>query len=303
MGKSHDKLAKRLALIMAKLQNGEAVTTQGLSDEFNVSIKTVQRDLNERLSFLPIVRKQQRYTLEPYALGKLNFEDIKSFAAISGVKSLYPSLDDSFIVDILNDKIKKTYLVKNDGFENLHTKQESFSALTDAVHHHCHVSFVYNDKIRDIKPYKMVNNNGIWYLVGDDAGVLKNFTFSKIMYLKTLRECRFKPQKKFTDLIRKNDLQWFSTNTFDVILEIDRSVQEFFTRQEILPNKKIIESTEHTLLLSTKVSYDNEILRLVRCWIPHIKIVSPTHLVQKHYDILKEYFQTTQPVEGLRYDR
>ena len=52
-------------------------------------------------------------------LVKLNFEDIKTFATISGIKSLYPVLNNGFISDILNAKINSAYLVKNQGFENI----------------------------------------------------------------------------------------------------------------------------------------------------------------------------------------
>ena len=51
---SHDTIATRLSLILTKLNNGERFTAQELSEEFNVNLRTIQRDLNERLSALPI---------------------------------------------------------------------------------------------------------------------------------------------------------------------------------------------------------------------------------------------------------
>jgi predicted DNA-binding transcriptional regulator YafY len=62
---------------LTKLNSGESVTIEGLSKEFNVSNRTIQRDLNERFSYLPITKENKYYHLEPYALGKLNFEDKK----------------------------------------------------------------------------------------------------------------------------------------------------------------------------------------------------------------------------------
>ena len=61
-------------------------------EEFNVTKRTIQRDILERLSYLPIKRDNNFYYLEEYYLGKLNFEDIKNFAILSGIKELYPSL-------------------------------------------------------------------------------------------------------------------------------------------------------------------------------------------------------------------
>ena len=115
---SHDKIATRLACILTKLNNGERFTVEELAKEFEVTTRTIQRDLNERLIYLPIIKEHNHYFMDAYALGKLNFEDIKNFATISGIKSLYPILNSGFISDILNAKINSAYLVKNQGFEN-----------------------------------------------------------------------------------------------------------------------------------------------------------------------------------------
>ena len=75
---SHDKIATRLACILTKLNNGESFTVNELAKEFEVKTRTIQRDLKERLIYLPIVKKNKYYSMESYALGKLNFEDIKA---------------------------------------------------------------------------------------------------------------------------------------------------------------------------------------------------------------------------------
>jgi len=63
--------------------------------------------------------------MESYALGKLSFKDIESFATLSGIKSLYPSLSNEFITDILNTKLNSAYLIKNQGYENISNKREA----------------------------------------------------------------------------------------------------------------------------------------------------------------------------------
>lgn len=165
MATKHDTIATRLALILTKLNNGERFTIEELADEFNVNVRTIQRDLNERLSYIPIIKDQGYYFMDSYALGKLNFEDIKSFATLSGIKSLYPTLNDKFIVDILNNKINKAYLIKNQGFEESFSKYGEFELLSAAILNHHIVSFIYNDKNRVVNPYKLINNNGVWYLL------------------------------------------------------------------------------------------------------------------------------------------
>ena len=48
MEKSYDKLLARLFQILLKLNSGERFTVEELAKEFNVSKRTVQRDMNER---------------------------------------------------------------------------------------------------------------------------------------------------------------------------------------------------------------------------------------------------------------
>lgn len=294
----HDTIATRLALILTKLNNGERFTIEELADEFNVNVRTIQRDLNERLSYIPIIKEQGYYFMDSYALGKLNFQDIKSFATLSGIKSLYPTLNDKFIVDILNTKINKAYLIKNQGFEDSSLKYGEFELLSAAILNQHIVSFVYNDKNRVVNPYKLINNNGVWYLLADEDEVLKNYILSKISKLQ-VKENSFTPNKKFLEKIEQNDTNWFSNTTIEVVLEIDSNAKKYFLRKEILPNKKIIEENEQCLIISTKISYDDEILNIVKHWIPCIKIISPAYLQEKLNNILYEYLKTTQPVRKL----
>ena len=53
----HDTLAKRRGLILTRLNTGERLTLANLSMEFNVTQRTLQRDFNERLNYLPIERE------------------------------------------------------------------------------------------------------------------------------------------------------------------------------------------------------------------------------------------------------
>ncbi|EOK1109738.1 HTH domain-containing protein, partial [Campylobacter jejuni] len=62
--KEYDKLSIRLVQILSKFNNGESLSAQELAQEFNVDTRTIQRDLNERLAFMPIKKENGRYVLE-----------------------------------------------------------------------------------------------------------------------------------------------------------------------------------------------------------------------------------------------
>jgi predicted DNA-binding transcriptional regulator YafY len=234
--------------------------------------------------------------MESYALGKLNFEDIKNFASISGIKSLYPILNNGFISDILNVKINSAYLVKNQGFENISHQQECFDKVSAAIVKLSPIEFVYKEKHRIVYPYKLVNNEGVWYLFAEEDEKLKSFTFSKIKQFSWSNESNvFIPKKEFLDIISQNDTNWFSSTFIEVVLEVDNVAKEYFFRKDILPNKQILEQKDNSFTISTKVSYDDEILKVVKYWMPYIKIVSPLYLKEKFNNILKDYLKTTQP--------
>ena len=292
MSSSHDTIGRRLAMILVKFNDGEKFTAKELAHEFNVSLRTIQRDLKEKLSYFPIKKENNYYSLESYALGKLSYKDIKVFATISGIKGLYPSLKNGFIADIINQKVNQTFIVKTHGYEEIEAKTKEFEQLNLAILEQHKITFEYSDKHREVNPYILVNNNGIWYLVGDENNQLKNYSFSKIAKLIILKE-HFQINKEYVDIINKNELSWFSQNQIEVVLEIDNSVAEYFLRRSLFSNQTILEQTDKKLILQTKVSYDDEILSIVKYWLPQVKIIAPNTLQQKLENLLKEYLQTT----------
>lgn len=288
MKQNHDKIASRLALILQKFNKGERFTKEELCEEFNVSERTIHRDLTERLSFLPIIYENGYYSVELYALGKLSHEDIRAFATLSGIKSLYPSLTNEFIVDILNAKTNQAYLVKSLGYENLYLQKEIFQNLSAWILKHSQIRCNYKEKQRVLNPYKLINTNGIWYLVADEDGVLKTFTFSKLLKIKFL-DTNFIPNQDFVEIISKNEANWFSQTAIEVTLQIDNTVAEYFSRRSLLPNQKILEQHDDFLIISTKVSYEDEIFSTVKYWLPYVRILKPIELQNKFEETLKGY--------------
>ncbi|ASM37009.1 helix-turn-helix transcriptional regulator [Campylobacter sputorum] len=287
MPKDHDKVATRLAQIIMKLNDGARLSVAELAEEFNVSIKTIQRDF-KRLAILPIQKEKDKYFLADYALGKLSFKDIKNFAILSGIMSLFPKLDESFIADLLNAKLNQAYLIKNQGFAAV--SSDIFNEISAAIVRNWLITCRYNDKLRELKPYKLINNNAVWYLLADDNGKLKNFTLEKIKELK-LTEKSFIPNPDFNAQILQNNTNWFSQDSFEVVLEIKSEALEYFKRKEILPNYKIIDESKTAITISTIVAYDDEALRVVKYWLPFINIISPQSLKVKFDELLREYLR------------
>ncbi|EAH8034566.1 helix-turn-helix transcriptional regulator [Campylobacter jejuni] len=269
--KEYDKLSIRLVQILSKFNNGESLSAQELAQEFNVDTRTIQRDLNERLAFMSIKKENGRYVLESFALGKLSFKDIQNFATLSGIAELYPKLDQGFIVDLLSHRVNKVLMVKNEGFQKV--DYELFKDLSVAILKHNVLIFFYKEKERQIKPYKLVNYKGIWYLLGDENDKLKHFNLDKISKFRTKNE-NFIPNEKLEEQIQNDPNIWLGESK-EVILKLDKNAKEYFFRKEILSNYQIID--------------EDEILHLVKQWIPYIKILAPIELKTRLEDILKSY--------------
>ncbi len=290
--KSHDKVATRLAVILNKLNSNERFSIDDLVVEFNVTKRTIQRDLNERLSYLPIKKENDLFYLEEYYLGKLNFNDIKTFATLSGIKELYPSLKEDFLKSILDETVSKVYLIKGHDYEDISTIKEDVKLLEDSILKLNKISFLYKDKQREVNPYKLMNKNGIWYLLGvEDNEILKTYSFTKINKIKTL-DNSFEKDDEIIKIIQNDDTSWFSQKQTEVVLKVDKSISEYFKRRKVIANQSILKELEDgSLLVSCKVSFDEEILKIVRYWIPNVEIISPDSLEKKLKNSLNNYIK------------
>ena len=289
--KNHDKIATRLAQILNKFNSGQRVSVDDLVEEFGVTKRTIQRDINERMSYLPIKKENGLYFLEEYYLGKLNFADIQNFAALSGIRELYPSLQEDFLKNILDTTVNQAYMIKGHNYEDLSDKTEDFMHLEIAIVTNLLVEFEYKDKHRVVKPYKMINSKGIWYLAGVEDETLKTFSFKKISKL-TPTSIEFEIDESIKETIQDDDNIWFSPKKIEVVLKVEKDVAGYFSRRDILPNQLIIKNlADGGLLVSTKVAFDEEILKLVRYWIPNVEIVSPDYLQDKLEEGLRRYLK------------
>jgi len=102
----HETLVYRLAQILIMLNQGEKLDPQNLAEEFQVNLRTVQRDLNERFAYLPLIKEHGKYHLDQVFLGKISTKDIKNFATLAGINGLFPSLSNSFLSNIFDTQIQ-----------------------------------------------------------------------------------------------------------------------------------------------------------------------------------------------------
>lgn len=281
---NHDTLVYRLAQMLVKLNQGESLSPQELADEFGVNLRTVQRDLNVRFSYLPLEKHEGRYRLDPAFLGKLSTKDIDRFAGLAGIGGLFPSLSNEFLRDIFDTRMQSALLVKGHNYENLGGKEQLFREIEKAIVARKQISFGYEKadgqrkSYSDIAPYKLINNKGIWYLAAVDADKLKAFSFTKISQLR-VSDASFDWSEAIDQQLLSEDGIWLSEEKQEVVMKVSREVAGYFKRRKLIANQVVEKELEDGgLLISAKVGHPNQVLPIVRYWLPHIRIISPERL-------------------------
>ncbi len=285
--KGHDTLVYRLSQVLTKLNQGESLDPQALADEFGVNLRTIQRDLNVRFACLPLIKTAGRYRLEAEHLGKLTIKDISQFASLSGVSGLFPQLSEQFLRGVFDSDRKDAWVVKGHHYEDLRGKEPLFSTLEQAIVDHHHIQFTYNKapgqcKLRQqVEPYKLINQKGIWYLAAWDDGKLKAFTVTKMEGLLATPTV-FAPRAHIDKELANSDGIWLGVQRQLVVLRVASAVADYFKRRQLIPNQQIDrELMGGDILVSTTVAHADEVLPIVRYWIPHVRILEPVEFQQK----------------------
>lgn len=300
---NYDTILTRLTIILSRLNDGEALSVNELASEFNVSTRTIQRDFNERLTSFPI------------------YQDNKKWKMADGFKlEKTTSIEDAIILDII-DKLTESigsgfYLkakkllskIKNDDFNPIYAKldiedisdklkeiQLLETAIQDKKVINCIYDFEKYSHELTIKPLKIVNFEGFWYLIALDSrnDILKKYYLKNLMNIKLLDE-KFTTSSKVDELLEESISVWFQEKNepFEVKLFLSKDIAKYFKRKPLSKNQ-IIESLyeDGSMDIIVKVTHEMEILPIVKYWLPNIKIIEPLWIENKLEEDLKSYLE------------
>ena len=289
----HERLADRLANILTKLNMGYQLSIKELASEFGVSTRTIFRDFDRLNTYLPLLQDNEtkRYYLESNYLGKIAPKDIRNFAQLSGISHLYPSLDMSFLRELLDSRSHQIYSAKGYSFEDASQFKELFKVLGKAIQENSQIGFVYKGEPRLVQPYRLIHHHGSWYLAAVRKNQLRTYRFSHIQLTHSPHGySQFVPDPNIVKLVEDDDSIWFGQDKQEIILSIDSQVSFYFKQRSILPEQQIVkELNDGGLLVSSKINHDMQLLPIIRFWIPHLKIVNPEGLQEELEIDLKKY--------------
>ncbi len=297
----YDKILTRLTHILSKLNDGESLSVKELSLEFGTSERTIQRDFNERLISFPIYQEGKKWKMQK------GFRIEKS-----------TSIEDAVVLDIMeglidgssgafSDKAKKLLSkIKNNEYNPIYTKldledisdklleiQQLESAIKNKNHISCSYSFDSFSKVIDLKPLKIANYEGFWYLIALDSrnDVLKKYYLKNITSINTLQET-FTTDEKLDTLLDNALSIWFDKDKkpFEVKLLIGADIAKYFKRKPISKTQTIESIFEDgSMEIIIKITHEMEIIPLVKYWIPHVRVKEPTWIKEIIDSDLKVY--------------
>lgn len=143
-------------------------------------------------------------------------------------------------------------------------------------------------KRRHAQPYRLIHKNGVWYLAAVEGGQLKNFSVALITALTVDESSRFASNPTHQDYINAKDDVWFTARTTEALLRVAPEAAHYFTRRPLLPQQQQRLDTDGSLLLTTHVNHPQQLLPVVRYWLPHVRIVKP---VEWHEAVVVELRQ------------
>lgn len=293
MPKKHDydKALTRLNVIIARLNDGEALSVKELAEEFNVSIRTIQRDFNEKLVGLyPIYQDKRKWKMQDgYKIEKAT------------------SIEDTIVLDILEkmtDGLGTTFAtkakrllskIKNENFNPIYAKlnMEDVSnhiqdiailenAIKEKKHIKCRYDLVEYKSNIEMKPLKIANFEGLWYLIALDArnDKLKKYHLKSISETKIL-DVTFRINKKLNELLDNAINVWFNDDNeaFEVVLFLDKHAAKTLKRRPVSNSQRILtEYKDGSCDISLMITHDREVISIIQYWMPHIKVISPERI-------------------------
>ncbi len=306
MGYKHDydKAMTRLITILQRLYEGESLSVTELANEFGVSTRTIQRDFNEKLIQFPIIKDGKKWKMqEGFHLEKL--KGIEEQLVLDLLEKMSENFGARFSQKAKNllSKIKNpaiSPIYTNLNIEDISSYLDVLTKIEKAILNKQLISCKYHIDTNSfdikIKPLKVANFEGFWYLLAFDTknNVLKKYHIKSISNVNILQE-RFSISKDLDNSLQNAINIWFNTKNkpFEVILQIDSEVSKYFQRKPICKSQTItsIDSIDESMELSVKITHAMEIIPTILHWIPRIKVLEPKWLNDEIKKLIKEYIE------------
>jgi len=312
----------RVLELLKRFNNDEKVCIEALQNDTMweaKSDKTIRRDLNVIKEYFPnsfeLIRggKGEKGCYKAITKDVFNnFLDKDTLALMvqtfniaqrnNVLEDLNISDDDKKIIDAKIKKSKECYEFITKPYETKKGDVKLLKELEQAINWKRYITLTYKERddfvTYEVKPYKIVFINENFYLACENTDEKYPFSIFRIIQIQSIKmhTKTFHINFDIADFIKYMQTSFpkytpnFKQHLIDVVVEVAPSKARLFRAKKHLPSQQEQETKEDgTLILSFKVTQDREMEELVKKWIPHIRVVSPTSLKEKIEADLKEY--------------
>jgi predicted DNA-binding transcriptional regulator YafY len=300
MAKDYDKTLTRLIGILTWLSEGRLPTTRELAEEFNVTMRTIQKDIYERLVGFPIVRRSDgRFMfMEGFSLNKslLGVEEMiliaLSLSQFDG-GGYFENLSQNIVKKLLYPKLFNPYFIKHQKLEPLDTNSPIYNRLRQAIEEAAVVQIGFEEQWIDVEPYRLTNFDGFWYLFAKDikAGKVKTWMLSRINNVRETDRRYSTPHKQIDATLNHVHSAWFEDGqVYEVTIKVHAEIAHYFKQKEFLQSQKILRTLDDgSLHVAFEVSHDEDVDNMIKAWLPHIEVIAPKRYRDKLLSEMQAY--------------
>jgi len=296
-----DSILTRLVKILQMLSEEELPTKERLMEEFDVSEKTIQRDI-KRLHFFPIEKnefKQYHFT-EGFSLNKAtlkNDEMLFVYLSLSQIKDINKNFEKTthdIFSKLLTPRYTSAYHIKANSFENIDIDSQLLNDIENAISLKNTIYLALPNREFLLEPYKVVSFDGIWYLFGRDTEdeKIKTVFIHQIKNMEIRKE-KFDLTKPVDEILDNVHSAWFDDgNSMKVTIKVHVNAAFNFKLKKILPSQKILEEYEDgSLKVEFCVTTEEDIDNTIKAWIPDVELLAPKTYRNKLRKELEEYLK------------
>ena len=277
----------RLFRILYYILEKEKVTANELADKFEVSVRTIYRDIDSISSVgVPIFTTQGKgggiKIDNEFILNKSLFDTNEKEQIIAALQGLEKT-NEAYKSELIT-KLSALFKIKNSNWIEIdftswgsnNTYQELFNTLKIAIINKNIISFSYNsskaEKInRRVKPIRLLFKEQDWYLYA--FCLLRNdFRYFKLSRIKDLEVLAINYEDNFENIVLKREIKY--ENTVNIKLKFNKSVA-FRVYDEF---KAIVEDKKGNLYVEMKIPNNYKLYNYIFSFGANVEILEPEEI-------------------------
>ena len=277
----------RLFRILYYILEKEKVTANELADKFEVSIRTIYRDIDSISSVgVPIFTTQGKgggiKIDNEFILNKSLFDTNEKEQIIAALQGLEKT-NEAYKSELIT-KLSALFKIKNSNWIEIdftswgsnNTYQDLFNTLKIAIINKNIISFSYNsskaEKInRKVKPIRLLFKEQDWYLYA--FCLLRNdFRYFKLSRIKDLEVLAINYEDNFENIVLKREIKY--ENTVNIKLKFYKSVA-FRVYDEF---KAIVEDKKGNLYVEMKIPNNYKLYNYIFSFGANVEILEPKEI-------------------------